>query len=115
MEEKKTKSLPFFGIPKILPYVKKYRHRLMFMIFCGLGGTAVDIVPPLFQRYALNHFIAENTLDTLPWYIALYILTILFAAVMNYTACRNAMTTEVSVNRDLRSAAFNHLQTLSFS
>ena len=115
MEEKKTKSLPFFGIPKILPYVKKYRHRLMFMIFCGLGGTAVDIVPPLFQRYALNHFIAENTLDTLPWYIALYILTILFVAVMNYTACRNAMTTEVSVNRDLRSAAFNHLQTLSFS
>ena len=115
MEEKKTKSLPFLGIPKILPYVKKYRHRLMFMIFCGLGGTAVDIVPPLFQRYALNHFIAENTLDTLPWYIALYILTILFAAVMNYTACRNAMTTEVSVNRDLRSAAFNHLQTLSFS
>ena len=115
MEEKKTKSLPFFGIPKILPYVKKYRHRLMFMIFCGLGGTAVDIVPPLFQRYALNHFIAENTLDTLPWYIALYILTILFAAVMNYTACRNAMTTGVSVNRDLRSAAFNHLQTLSFS
>ena len=115
MEEKKTKSLPFFGIPQILPYVKKYRHRLMFMIFCGLGGTAVDIVPPLFQRYALNHFIAENTLDTLPWYIALYILTILFAAVMNYTACRNAMTTEVSVNRDLRSAAFNHLQTLSFS
>ena len=117
MEEKEmeVKSLPFFGIPRIFPYIKKYRRTLLIMIFCGLGGTAVDILLPLFQRYALNHFIAGNTLDTLPLYIALYVLAILFAAVMNYTSCRGAMTTEVSVNRDLRSAAFNHLQTLSFS
>ncbi len=108
-------SLPFFGIPRILPYVRAYRKTLLIMIFCGLGGTSVDILLPLLQRYALDHFIALNTLDTLPWYIAVYALAIVFAAVMNYIACRGAMTTEVSVNRDLRAAAFGHLQTLSFS
>ncbi|MBQ6399828.1 MAG: ABC transporter ATP-binding protein [Clostridia bacterium] len=113
MEERK--SLRFFGIPKILPYVSAYRKTLFWMILCGLGGSAVDIILPLFQRYALNHFIAGGTLDTFPAYIVLYVLAILFASCMNYVSCRGAMTTEVSVNRDLRAAAFNHLQTLSFS
>ena len=108
-------SLPFFGIPRILPYVKTYRKTLILMIFCGLCGTTVDILLPLFQRYALNHFIGENTLDTLPLYIVLYVGVTLFAACVNYVSTRGAMTVEVSVNRDLRRAAFNHLQTLSFS
>ena len=108
-------SLRFFGIPKIMPYISVYRRRIMLMIICGLGGSAVDIALPLFQRYAIDHFIALKTTDTLALYIALYVFAILFASVMNYISCRGAMTTEVSVNRDLRTAAFDHLQTLSFS
>lgn len=108
-------SLPFFGIPRIMPFVRRYRTTLMLMILCGLCGSAVDIALPLFQRYALNHFITLGTLNTLPLFIVVYILAIIFASVANYVACRGAMTTEVSVNRDLRNAAFDHLQTLSFS
>ena len=108
-------SLPFFGIPRIMPYVRSYRRTLFVMIVCGLCGSAVDIFLPLLQRYALNHFIALNTLDTLPVYIGVYLFAILFASVMNYISCKGAMETEVCVNRDLRAAAFNHLQTLSFS
>ena len=118
MENRKEKAvsfLPFFGIPRLLPYLKPYRKMLTVMVICGLGGSAVDIVLPLLQRYALNHFIALKTLDTLPAYLVLYLFAIVFAAVMNYISCKGAMETEVSVNRDLRSAAFNHLQTLSFS
>ena len=112
---KETSFLPFFGIPRLIPYLKPFRKMLTVMVICGLGGSAVDILLPLLQRYALDHFIALKTLDTLPVYLALYILAIVFAAVMNYISCKGAMETEVSVNRDLRSAAFNHLQTLSFS
>ena len=118
MENRKETAvsfLPFFGIPRLLPYLKPYRKMLTVMVICGLGGSAVDIVLPLLQRYALNHFIALKTLDTLPVYLLLYLFAIVFAAVMNYISCKGAMETEVSVNRDLRSAAFNHLQTLSFS
>jgi len=84
-------------------------------VICGLLGTSMDIVMPLLQRYALNHFIAGNTLDTLPLYIVIYVLCILFASVVNFISTNGAMKTEVSVNRDLRKSAFDHLQTLSFS
>ena len=60
------KSLPFFGIPRLFPYLKKYRKTLTWMILCGLLGTGVDILMPVLQRYALNHFITLRTLDTLP-------------------------------------------------
>ena len=114
-DEKKYVSLPFFGIPRILPYLGPYKKTLLMMIVCGLLGTGVDILMPVAQRYALNHFIAENTLDTLPGFIVLYVLAIVFASAVNFLACNGAMSTEVRVNRDLRGAAFNHLQTLSFS
>ena len=109
------KSLPFFGIPRLFPYLKKYRKTLTWMVICGLMGTGVDILMPLLQRYALNHFITLQTLDTLPWYILFYVAAIIFASCVNFVSCNGAMKTEVSVNRDLRTEAFNHLQTLSFS
>ena len=108
-------SLPFFGIPRLFPWLRKYRRTLAMMIICGLLGTGVDLALPLLQRYALNHFIANRTLDTLPVYLALYLGIIFFGAFANYTAMHGAMRTEVQMNRDLRASAFDHLQRLSFS
>ena len=113
--QKEKVSLPFFGIPRIAPYARKYGKTLILMVVCGLIGTAMDIALPLFQRYALNHFIAGGTMDTLPLFIVIYAVAIVAAAAATFVACKGAMTTEVSVNRDLRNAAFSHLQTLSFS
>ena len=112
-QNQEQKSLPFFGIPRLFPYLKKYRKTLSWMIVCGLLASGVDILMPVMQRYALNHFIAEKTLDTLPWYILGYVVLIVFASCMNFISCNGAMRTEVSVNRDLRREAFDHLQTLS--
>ena len=114
-EKKEQRSLPFFGIGKVLPFLKKYRGVMLAMVLCGLGSTGVDLLVPQFQRYALNHYIAEKTLDTLPIFIVVYLFTIVLTGVLNYISCTYAMKTEVSVNRDLRNAAFSHLQTLSFS
>ena len=115
MPKEEQHSLPFFGIPRLFPYLKKYRKTLTWMVICGLLGTGVDILMPVLQRYALNHFIAEKTLDTLPWYILIYVALIVFASCVNFVSCNGAMKTEVSVNCDLRREAFDHLQTLSFS
>lgn len=114
-ETENKKSLPFFGIGRLLPFMKKYRMRFVGMIVFGLCGSAVDILIPLLQRYALDHFVAQNTLDTLVWFILLYIAAVVFAGLVNYIAFSLAFRTEVNVNRDLRNAAFKHLQTLSFS
>ena len=115
MKENQTKHLKFFGIGKILPFLKKFRKQIAIMIFCGLCGSAVDIILPLYQRYALDHFIGEKVFDTIAIFIVAYLLTIVFAGVSNYISCSLATIIEMRVNRELRQTAFSHLQTLSFS
>ncbi len=114
-ESSKQKGLPFFGIGKVLPYLKNYKLAIAGMALGSVVGSLVDIGVPLFQRYALNHFIGEKTLDTLVLYLVLYLLLIGGGAFVNYFAAVFSMQVEVGVDRDLRNAAFTHLQTLSFS
>lgn len=114
-QNEEKKSLPFFGIGKVLPFMKPYTKVLIIMVSCGLFSTCMDLLIPQFQRYALNHFITGSTLDTLPLFILIYVVSLLVMGAVNYISCQHAMATEVQVNRDLRNAAFSHLQTLSFS
>ena len=114
-EKEKTRSLPFFGVPKLYPYVRKYRPHLVFMVTLGLLVTSIEVAMPLFQRYALNHFVAERTLDTIWLFIGLYVLAIVLRSGMDYLTTYRASCVEVWIGRDLRNMAFDHLQTLSFS
>ena len=107
--------LPFFGIGKLLPYLKNYKKAAAGMVLGCLVGSLVDTGVPLFQRYALNHFIGGGTLDTLAVFVLLYLALICGGALVNYAACIYSMQIEVGVDKDLRNAAFRHLQTLSFS
>jgi len=81
-EQKEQRSLPFFGIGKVLPFLKKFRAQMLVMVLCGLASTGVDLLIPQFQRYALNHFIADSTLDTLPIFIGIYLVVILLTATL---------------------------------
>ena len=112
---KNKKKATFFGIEKILPYMRHVRWPIFIMIFFGLAGSLTDIILPLFQRYALDYFVGQGVFDTLVVFLVLYVLTILIAAGSNYIACALAIAIEVRVNRKLRQTGFAHLQTLSFS
>ncbi|MBO5335973.1 MAG: ABC transporter ATP-binding protein [Lachnospiraceae bacterium] len=114
-EQKEYVSLPYFGINKLVPYLKPYRFILFSMVTLGLLGGFVDIVLPLFQRYALNHFIGEETLDTLKWFILSYLGVLAFQVVANTISAYQACQIEMYVGRDMKRASFNHLQTLAFS
>ena len=115
MENTETKHLKYFGIGRILPYLAKVKKPIIIMMIFGLLGSATDIILPLFQRYALDHFIGQGVFDTLALFLAAYLLTILVAAGSNYISCALATIVEVRVNRELRQRGFEHLQTLSFS
>lgn len=118
MEEKKEKSyvsLPYFGVPRLLPYLKRYRLQILTMVLLGIAGSAVDSAFPLFNRYAINHFIGEKTLSGLGVFVLLYAVTLLAQVVANFTSTYLCSNIEISINRDLRDVSFNHLQTLSFS
>ncbi len=115
MKEQQTKHLKFFGIGRILPFLKPVRTLIVIMVFFGLAGSATDIILPQFQRYALDHYIAEGTFDTIAVFVILYIATLLAAAGSNYISCALATIIEMRVNRELRQTGFRHLQSLSFS
>ena len=115
MKTENTTHLKFFGIGKVLPYLRPVRKAILIMVLCGFGTSLVDIALPLFQRYALNYFVGGGVFDTLWAFIGVYVGAILFSSVMTYISCSGAMTIENTVNRDLRQRGFDHLQTLSFS
>ena len=108
-------SLPLFGIPRLIPYLRPYRKRMTRMILLALVCSVVDVSYPLFGRYVLDHYIAEGTLQGLPGFIALYLAVLAFQSVINDRTMVDSGTVEMSVDRDLRNRAFGHLQTLSFS
>ena len=43
-------SLRFFGIGKVLPYLKKYKKPMFGLVLGSLVGSLVDTGVPLFQR-----------------------------------------------------------------
>ncbi len=108
-------SLRWFGLPRVFPYLRAYRFYYPVMIIMALCGTVADICLPLFQQYALNHFVGQGVLDTLGVFILCYVLMLLFQMTVNFISTYIGSCIELWVGRDLRQSAFNHLQTLSFS
>jgi len=114
-QESEFKTLPYFGINKLLPYLKPYRGIIVCMITLGFAGGLVDIVLPLFQEYAIDHFIAKQTLDTMDTFIWGYLAVLAFQVIANGISAYQACQIEMYVGRDMKRESFNHLQTLAFS
>ena len=114
-EQKDFVSLKYFGIPKLFPYLKRYKGIMISMIILGLVGGTIDIILPLFQRYALNNFIEKNSLDSLTAFILAYLAILIFQVFANGISAYQACQIEMYVGRDMKRESFNHLQTLAFS
>ena len=113
--ETKQKHLKFFGIGKILPFLKKVRGQILMMVCLAVISSIIDVVIPQFQRYALDSFVGQGTMRTIVPFVIAYIAVLLLAALVNYISCAQATIVEMKVNRELRQTGFRHLQTLSFS
>ena len=114
-EEEKNVSLPFFGLPRLFPFLKPYRKMIAGMILLGGITSAMDALYPLFHRYALDHYVWTGRITGIGGFIAAYIGLMLVQTVINFKSTFDCGKVEMFMNRDLRDAAFNHLQTLSFS
>ena len=120
MEKEKTlgeekKRTRFFGVPLLMPFVRPYLPTILWMIFLGILSSLADSIYPLFNSWALDHFVAERTLEGLPVFLFLYILLMILQELDNYYCLYQCGRVEVAIDKDLRNAAFAHLQTLSFS
>lgn len=96
-------------------FLKVHKKLWIIMLICELGISALSIIAPLFQRYAIDNFIAGNTLSGLAPFIAAYCALIVASSAFQYIETRGGMNLEMFLLRDMRRAAFNHIQTLSVS
>lgn len=109
------RKMRFFGVNRIVPYIAQYRYVLLLMIVNALLGSGFDIAMPLFQEYAINHFIGGSTLNGFPVFILVYICALIVQVTVNLIAIFGANYLEHHISRDLRRDCFHHLQELSFS
>ena len=113
--QEKEKRLKFFGFPYIWPYIKVYKKRMILIGLLSLLSGAIDSLFPLFNRYAINHFVAYKTLDTIIYFILLYLFCMSLRVLSDLQSTYLTAKVEMEVDRDLRNKSFKHLQTLSFS
>lgn len=114
-EQEYTKSFDIQIWKRLLPLLSPYKKAFVGMFVFNGVCALVDVVLPLFQRYAIGNFIETGTLHGLLPYGLCYLAVILLQALSVVAFSRNSMHIEMSVGRDMRRVLFTHLQTLSFS
>ena len=114
-EQEYTKSFDLKIWKRLTPLLAPYKMAFVGMFAFNALCALVDVVLPLFQRYAIGNFIEAGTLQGLVPYGLCYLAVILLQALSVVAFSRNSMHIEMSVGRDMRRVLFTHLQTLSFS
>ena len=114
-EQDYNKPFSFKTWAKMLPFFKPYTKFFAITIGLNLILAGIDVLVPLFQSYAIDHFIALNTLKGLHIFALVYTAMIVTQTVSVYISVHAATTIEMNVGKDLKMAQFEHLQTLSFS
>lgn len=94
-----------------LPYIKMMIGIVIFMLLSAF----IDVLMPLFQRYAVNNFIVPNSTKGLNEFIVIYAITLILQVVTVVVFARLAIIVEMRMGFDLRQAIFTHLQKLSLS
>lgn len=111
--EQKPFSLEIWA--KMLPFLKQYRWRILFIVVMMLFSAAADISYPLFQGYAIDTFVIPQTTEGIGPFAISYFLLLTLQAISTLVFFRSALVVEMRLGRDLKRAVFNHLQELSFS
>lgn len=114
-EKEYTKSFDLKIWRRLLPFLKNYRWAFFWMILFNLLTAAIDVIIPLFQRYAITNFIEPGTLEGLVPFAIAYIVVIVLQSLSVVAFGQNSMVIEMNFGRDMRQSLFTHLQTLSFS
>ena len=115
VEQEYNKPFSFQIWAKMLPFFKPYKKYFAITIGLNLLLAGVDVLVPLFQSYAIDHFIEPDTLDGIGSFAGTYVAMIVLQTIFVYVSVRAATIIEMNVGKDLKWAQFEHLQTLSFS
>lgn len=114
-EQEYTKPFQFKIWAKMLPYFKPYKNYFFITFSLNILLAGVDVLVPLFQSYAIDHFIIPDSLKGIHAFALVYVAVIVAQTISVYLSVHAATTIEMNIGKDLKWAQFRHLQTLSFS
>ena len=114
-EREYTQSFDLRIWKRLSPFLRSYRAAFVGMLAFNGVCALVDVVIPLFQKYAMHQFIEGQTLQGLWPYALAYLAAIVISALSVVAFSRNSMHIEMNLGRDMRNHLFHHLQTLSCS
>lgn len=112
-EYKKPFSIKIWA--KIIPFVKQYKKAFVTAISFLVLVSIIDVVYPLFQRYAINNFIVTKSTEGIGKFAVAYGCLLVSQAMAVIFFIANSMRVELNVAKAIRRALFVHLQKLSFS
>ena len=115
--EEKEYDRPFqFRVwARMFPFFKPYKKYFAITLGLNIFLAGVDVLVPLFQSYAIDHFIMQRTLNGLTVFGMVYVVVIVMQTISVYFSVHAATSIEMNVGKDLKWAQFHHLQMLSFS
>lgn len=114
-EQEYTKPFQFKIWAKMLPYFKPYKKYFFITFSLNILLAGVDVLVPMFQSYAIDHFIIPDSLKGIHAFALVYVAVIVAQTISVYLSVHAATTIEMNIGKDLKWAQFRHLQTLSFS
>ena len=93
---------------------KSKKHLILLIVYSGLLAT-LDVLTPMFNRYAIDVFFVGGDYSTWPYYVAANIVLAVSFGLVVWGFIYEAGVIEAEVSYELRRQAFENLQRLSYS
>ena len=114
-EQEYTKNFDIRIWKRVLPFLKPFKKTIAVILIFNLACSLIDIAMPLFQRYAIDHFIERQSLNGIWSFALVYVLVVAFQFLSVVLFTRGSASLEMFVSKTMKRACFVHLQKLSFS
>lgn len=114
-EEYQDKKVELGTWKKLLSYAGRYKKQLRILIFSMMSLALTDVAFPLMRSYVIDNYIVPRDSSGIIWFSLLYLLLLVYSAVVVYIFILSAGKIEVGVSHDIRRDGFDKLQQLSFS
>ncbi len=114
-EQEYTKEFDLSIWKRLLPILARYKWVYAALILAELVWSGVEVMVPLFQRYAIAEFIGKSALTGFVPFLLFYTAALVVQFFVSVGESQATTYIEMYLGRDMRRDLFRHLQTLSLS
>ena len=100
---------------KLWPFLKPVKKRFIMALILIVFAALVDVLIPLFTKFAVDWFIVPQTTDGLVGFFLTYLGAIAVQGALTVFFFRHCMVVEMEMSRQMKIACFTHLQNLSLN